>query len=292
MRITQQMPAEQLLQNVDQTLQRILSDQTQIATGNSLIDPASNPAAVSADLKTTSELAQTNQWTSVASSALSVAQATDTTLGQVIAATQSAYSLGVAANTPMSASSLTSLQAQIQAQMTNIGQLANTQVGNVYVLGGQGGTAPWSGGSSTTVIGAAAMNVQVGAGAVVQQNADGSSTVGGVLTALQGLVTVLGANQSAPGWETTMNTALGNLQTAMEGVQAQRAQFDAGAQTLTAAQTALQNSTQNLTQQQATLQNANIPAVVADLANQETAYKAILQTSTQVMLPSLANYLK
>jgi flagellar hook-associated protein 3 FlgL len=292
MRITQQMPSELILRNLNSTVVNILQDQDEIATGNLLTSPASNPAALAQDLLTTSQLAQTSQWSSVASSALSVAQATDTTLGQIVEAAQSAYSLGVSANSPMNSEQASTIATQIESAMTSIGQLANTQVGDIYVLGGESGTAPWSSAMPTVVTGAAPMAVQVGPGTEVQQNVDGSSTVGGLLAALQGLALAVGTGQGTAGWETSMNTALGDLRTAMDSLEAQRAQFDAGVQSLTAAQSELQANETSLTEQQAALQSANIPQVVSDLASQETSYQAILQTTSQVLLPSLANYLK
>jgi flagellar hook-associated protein 3 FlgL len=87
------------------------------------------------------------------------------------------------------------------------------------------------------------------------------------------------------------NNMLAQLKTAMDTLTAQHARFGTNMQRLQAAQSLLQNSVTSLKTTQATLQDAPIPSVVADLSTQETVYRAVLETSASVLLPSLANYL-
>jgi flagellar hook-associated protein 3 FlgL len=192
-RITSLMPEQRILANLTQVTNNILQDQTEVATGQALTKPSDNPGAVTQDLIVSRALSQVTSWQNVASSALNVAQGTDQALTQIASAADTAYTTAESALSPGGGSDIPAIVQQLTALQTSIGQLANSQVGDIYVLGGETGTPPWSATNPTTVTGSPPMMVQLAPGLVVPQNMDGSQIVGGVLSAIQSVITALNA---------------------------------------------------------------------------------------------------
>ncbi len=292
MRVTLLMPAEQILQSINRQQQAILTEQTQISTGIQLTEPSSNPAAYSQDMAVSQSLQQTKTWQHLATSALSLAQSADQTLTQINQATNTAYTDALKILSPVGSAGFTALGETLTELNHSIGQLANTKVASVYVVGGSAGTAPWSGGTSTTVASSPAMQVQLGSNLTVNQNVDGGAAISGVMQAISKLAGLAGSAQPGKStWTTAVNGALKQLESAQANLSGLQAKFGTNMQRLQAAQNLLANASTSLATTQASLQNASIPSVVSQLSTQETVYQAVLQVSGRVLLPSLANYL-
>jgi flagellar hook-associated protein 3 FlgL len=193
LRITALMPDQQVLQNLTQATDQILQDQTEIATGQALTKPSDNPGAVTQDLIVSRALSQVKSWQNVAQSAWNVAQGADQALSQIASAADTAYTTAESALSPGGGSDIPALVQQLAALQQSIGQLANSQVGDIYVLGGQNGTPPWSAASPTTVTSSPPMMVQLGPDLTVPQNLDGSNIVAPVLAGIQSVMAALSA---------------------------------------------------------------------------------------------------
>ncbi len=292
MRVTLLMPSEQILQSINRQEQAILNDQTQISTGIQLTEPSSDPAAYTQDMAVTQSLQQTKTWQHVATSALSMAQSADQTLTQINQAANTAYTDALKILSPVGSAGFSALSETLTQLNESIGQLANTKVASVYVVGGAAGTAPWSGGTSTTVASAPAMQVQLGSHLAAAQNVDGGPAISAVMQAISKLAALTQAAQPGQStWTNSVNSALKQLQSAQANLGGLQAEFGTNMQRLEAAQNILANASTSLTASQASLQDASIPAVVSQLSTQETVYRAVLQVSGRVLLPSLANYL-
>jgi flagellar hook-associated protein 3 FlgL len=95
----------------------------------------------------------------------------------------------------------------------------------------------------------------------------------------------------APTTSQLLEPILGSLQTAQQDLVAVHAQFGTDMQRIQAAQSQLSQESTQLQAAQAQVEDAPIPNVVADLAEQETTYQAILETAANVLQPTLAEYL-
>lgn len=369
MRITALIPEEQVLSNLNTVTNAILNDQAEASTGRALTMASDNPAAFTQDETVRTLLGQVGTWTKVAGSALSVAESTDQTLSSIEQAVSTAYALGVSATGPNGTSGAATIAGQLSGLLASIGQLANTEMGGIYLLGGQSTTPPWAGGSSTTVSSGPPMQVSVGSGVSVNQNFSGGPLLSTVLAGIEGLAAVVGAPQTgqaykvqvqfnygtgspyttstaytsssppgtivaappsgaptgvptsitavfqlgsatvdqvnvpvtdfqggqvsfqAPTWGEMVGGALAQLQSAQDQLVAAHAQFGANMQRIQAAKTTLASQQTSLQATQASLEDASIPQVVANLSTQETVYQAVLQSASAVMQPTLANYL-
>jgi flagellin-like hook-associated protein FlgL len=101
-----------------------------------------------------------------------------------------------------------------------------------------------------------------------------------------GVVTFTG-----PTWGEIASAAAGLVQQAQANLVAAHAAFGTDMQRIEAAQAALSTQATALQSTRASLESAKIPNVVADLANQEATYQAVLQSASNVILPTLATYL-
>lgn len=305
MNVTQSMPQNLLLSNLNNLMTSIMSQEQQVATGSSLQAPSDNPAGMSQYLNLSQAQAWNTQWTQNAQGAtsyMSSASQALTQLGQVLQTTASIVS---------SASSGTMNQADMQAQATQVGQLiqqvaqlANSQYDGQYVFGGTSGQAPWNATGATwnLTASAAPFQFEVGSGVSVAGGVDGfslfqgpvgSGTTGGILTqngagATPGILAKLQADLQT-GNTSALAADAQAVSSAISFVSSQQADLGARMQRVQAASSSLQQVGVQLSQDIAQVSSTNMPQAIAQLTNQQTVYQAALDIGAKMLMPTLAS---
>lgn|GEM_PF-5770627 len=294
MRVTTLMPYEAILANINQVSSQIMTSETQIATGNQITEPSDNPLQFEQALSAQQIVSASANQEHVASSALAVAQAASSTLGSLAGIAQQAYALGVQASNPNAGTTLTAIASELGGLVDTAGQQGNAQIGDIYVLGGDSGSAPWSATNPTQFNGGGeAMSVQLVPGVEVQQNVNATSEMQNLLGSIQTLQHAVqtAAGVTPPPTTTSVGDAMTQVQSALAGLTNLQSEFGTQLQSIQSAQSQLQAQNTTFQGVLATLQSASIPQVVANLSSEQTTYQAILQTASTALLPSLAKYL-
>jgi flagellar hook-associated protein 3 FlgL len=203
-RITALMPQQQILENLTSTMNTILQQQNEVATGSILSEPSDNPGAVAQDLVVNQALSQVNSWSKVAQSALTVAQGADQAMTQIESAADTAYTAGESLLSGAGQTEAPAVAQQLSGYLTAVGQLANTQVSGIYVLGGDSGTPPWSSTTPTVAQSGSPMMVTIGNNLSVPQNVDGAQTVSGILQGIDGVMKAVQAPSAGQAYHVTV----------------------------------------------------------------------------------------
>jgi flagellar hook-associated protein 3 FlgL len=138
MRITQGLEQSQFLASLDSLESTMATTQNGITTGLAFTTPSQDPAAAGSVNALDQVLAQSQQFSTNATSANSGLETESNALGQLQTQLQSVYSLAVEANSgTQSASDLSAIAAQVTAIQSTMLSIANTQDGSGnYIFAG------------------------------------------------------------------------------------------------------------------------------------------------------------
>ncbi|MHB1612509.1 MAG: flagellin N-terminal helical domain-containing protein [Sulfobacillus sp.] len=313
MQITPNVLMNTLLSNVQTQEQRLYRLQEEVSTGQAFQIPSDNPSAVTNTMALNDTLASVKSYLGSATSAQSILNETNGVLQNVVQLTQSAYALATqAANSTLNGSDITAIQETVKTDLSSLAQLLNTQYQGTYILGGTNNTTPpldiasssvtWNPGAT----GSQNQEFQLGSDQFVTANITGAES-GLVATTssppspfnaflqlyqnLQGLEQTLssgsaGVNVSAiEASAQSLSGDLGNMTTlqSIVGARMQRVQN---------AQTQLHSLSLNLNQSIAQYSSADMASVTIQLAQEEQAYQATLQSGAQILPLSLLNFIK
>jgi flagellar hook-associated protein 3 FlgL len=289
-------PVPDLLSYLDQTEQQINHDLQQVASGQTITIPSDNPAGAAMLVRNAGQTAETDQFLRSVGSLSSEMQNADSALSSVITALQRAISLGTeGANGTLNDSDRAALANEVQGIQSQLVTLANLSYqGNFVFAGTATQTAPYvldsNSPSGVRYVGNSHVNsVTVGANLAVKTNLPGSQLFSApgadVFQALQDLITNLqsGAN---------IDTAVSEVSTAYQHINAQRVFYGNAANQLNSQQTYLNTTSTQLAQQQNNVAGADLSKVLSDLMNAQTSRQATLETIGRTQQNDLFDYLK
>jgi flagellar hook-associated protein 3 FlgL len=289
-------PYTDILAAVSETQQQILTDERQIASGQSVNVPSDNPAAAAVLVRNADQTSQADQFQRSIGGIQGEIQQADAALNSVTTSLQQAISLGVeGANGTNNSADRAAIATQVQGIQSQLLSLANLSYQGNYVFAGTATqTTPYvldpNSTSGVTYQGNTGVNrVTLGNQFSLQTNLPGSqlfSAAGGdVFQSIQDLITGL---QSGTGIDTAV-TELGN---ALSHVDGQRVFYGNALNQLTSQQTYLSTETTQLAQEQNTVGGADLTAVISNLTTAETSLQATLAAVGQTAHTDLFNYIK
>lgn len=156
MRITQWMTQQRRLTELRQNEARLEEAQSRVSTGVRLQRPSDNPGATAQLLRINTRIAEREQRRAAAAETLPLMRASESALGQIATALQSARMAGLqAANAATVApEQRAALAAQVRQALQQVTALANTRVDSRYVFAGTlTDTAPFSTDGAATYAG-------------------------------------------------------------------------------------------------------------------------------------------
>jgi flagellar hook-associated protein 3 FlgL len=289
-------PYPDLLVDIAQTQQQIETDEEQIATGQTVNVPSDDPAAAAILVENSFQTTQADQFQRSIGSVQGEMQNADSALNSVITSLQQAITLGTeGANGTVNTADRQAIAVQVQGIQSQLLSLANLTYQGSYVFAGTATqTAPYvvdaSSPSGVTYQGNEDVDsVTLGNDFTLQTNLPGpelfSSSGTDMFQSIQDLITSL---QSGTG----ISTAVNEVSSSMNSIDAQRVFYGNGLNQLSAQQTYLSSQTQQLAQEQNTIDGADLPNVISNLTNAQVSLQATLETIGQTSQINLFDYLR
>jgi flagellar hook-associated protein 3 FlgL len=289
-------PYPDLLSAVATTQQQINTDEQEIASGQSVNVPSDNPAAAADLVQNADQTSQADQFERSVGSIQGEIQNADSALNSVITALQQAISLGVeGANGTVNSADRTAIATQVQGIQSQLLSLANlTYQGNYVFAGTATQTAPYvldaTSPSGVSYVGNSGVNsVTLGNEFSLQTNLPGSQLFSASATDMfQSIQDLINGLQSG----TNISAAVTELGSSLNSIDTQRVFYGNALNQLNTQQTYLSGETTQLAQQQSTIGGADLPAVISNLTNSQTALQATLESMGQNAQIDLFDYLK
>jgi flagellar hook-associated protein 3 FlgL len=296
MRVTQGMLNQQMVTDLENNYSQLSQLQNEVATGKSINTPADNPVGAGLVMQYNSQLAYYNQYSNNAQAAQQWLSNTDSTMTQAQSVLQDARDLAVqGASDSETEADRNAIASQVDQLYQQLVTLGNTQYNGQYIFGGNNtGTAPYpTSGAENQTTDTGSVLYDVGSGTHIAVNTTGNDYFGAA-----------NGPDNAFGLLTQLSTDLkDNNGSAISGLLSQfdsrlntmsAAQADVGARTnrVTMVQNSLQSMTNNITTQLSNTQDADMGQVITSLTTAQTVQQASLEVASQVMVPTLADFLK
>ncbi len=305
MEITPNVLMNTMLQNAQSQEQRIARLENEVATGQVFQWPADSPARVTTTMSLNQSLAVTNTyqssvsaancWLNAAAGALQNAQSV---LQQVIATTTQALNGG------LNSGDYKALQQSVLGAMSSLRQAFNTQYQGAYIFSGyqtqtQPVPNPVPAGWTWPGTAADARTFQVGVSSTVTVNVTGYEAVGQpagtnyLQSTYQDLATLVQdlASANPPAAMAGPPAILSNLKADAGYLSAAQSIVGARLQRMQQTQQHLQTLAYDLEQGVAYTSGANMTTVATQLAQEQQAYQATLQSGARVLPLSLLNFI-
>ncbi len=300
MRITQRAVSQTALQGLNRNLSDLGKLQQQLTSGKVVSKPSDSPSGVNRAMQVRQDQAAAVQHARNISDAQGWMDFTDTTLQSVVTQVNRVRDLTVQASNgvTLSDSGRVAISTEVAALRESLLGLANQSVDGRPLFGGitSGATAYDATGAYTGVGGAngipvVAVTRRIADAEDVRVDVTGPEAFGDPsgtdLFALVGkIATDVTAAPEALGDDlTALDVALQRLMTAVSSIGARAARVEATAQTNTDLQL-------SLGKQLALVEDVDLPKTIMQLQFQQTGYQAALQATSQVIQPSLVDFLR
>lgn len=302
-RITTQMTAENLLANINQSLDRISTTQQQLATGKRINQPSDDPYGTSLALQLNGQLSDLTSYANNVTDGTGWAQASNAALTDVTNAVQRIRELVVqAANGTQTQTDIAADGAEVNQLIDQIKQDANTQYNGQYVFSGAAtGTQPYQAGSNDAYAGDTGQIVRtIGPGTQVAVNADlsgvlgtGQTTTGQpagdgkLLNTLRNIADDMQSGNSGALSATDLSQLDGNLNS-LTGLSAS---VGATVDRLQMASTRIQSLQASDQQVLSNTQDADMAQTEISFSTQQAALTAALQAGAHIVQQSLMDFL-
>lgn len=292
MRITNGIIARESITSYQDQMRALNDAQEQASTGARVSRPSDDPVAVAGIMQSSSGLRALDQYQSNVTTAQSRLNLEDSVLSQLSNTLERAKELGVAQGTDTSdAGTRKTANAEVTQLIESVKQLANTQLGNTYIFGGDyAGTAPYADmGTAPADLPGGEFQVQIGTGQFVDTNHSAQQVFGasGVMDSLQALSDSLAGND-APGVRSSLN----GLDDAYDQVQSLIGELGARMNQMDVASSNLSSLSVNLKTFRSGLQDADIAKSVTDLVSRQTSLQAAMLANSKILNLTMADYLK
>ena len=300
MRITQRAVTQTALQGLNKNLSDLGKLQQQLTSGKIVSKPSDSPSGVNRAMQVRQDQAAAAQQARNISDAQGWMDFTDTTLQSMVTQVNRVRDLTIQASNggALSESGRIAIGTEVAALRESLLGLANQSVDGRPLFGGitPGNTAYDAAGRYNGVGGAYGIPVvgvtrRVADAEDVRIDVTGPEAFGDPsgtdLFALVGRIAtdVAGAPEALGDDLGDLDVALARLLTAVSSVGARAARVDTAAQTNTDLQL-------SLTKQLALVEDVDLPKTIMQLQFQQTGYQAALQATSQVVQPSLVDFLR
>jgi flagellar hook-associated protein 3 FlgL len=302
-RITTQMTAQNLLANINQSLDRISTTQQELSTGKRINQPSDDPYGTSLSLQLNNELGGLNDYNKNFTDGTAWAQAGTAALSDITNAVQRIRELVVqAANGTQTQSDMSADASEVNQLIDQIKQDANTQYNGQYIFSGAAtSTAPYQAGSNdayagdngqvTRVIGpntSIAVNANLaGVLGTGQTTAGQPAGDGQLLNTLRNIADDMQSGNS----NALSATDLSQLDTNLNSLTGLSANLGAVTDRLQMAASRIQSLQASDTQVLSNTQDADMAQTEIDFSTEQAALTAALQAGAHIVQQSLMDFL-
>jgi flagellar hook-associated protein 3 FlgL len=297
MRVTTTQTQRATLVHLQGNLKRLLTTQTQSATGRRFENASDDPAAAADILRADTRLSAYSQYTRNLDTAIARGSAEDRVLGQMANLIDRASELAIAqagdsANPQTRGIAKVEVDQLLQGMIT----LGNTRFGEGFLFGGTRAdqqplsdtplaTPPYI--ADNAPLGDPALEIADGITAVPVHNAHEIFRDTGVMATLRDLSTALGANDAAG-----VTAAIDRLQQVQTEVQRLTGETGARVNQFEAARNEVAEATLDTRVTRSQVADIDIAEAVANFSQAQTAYQAALSAASRVINLNITDYLR
>ncbi|NOT07891.1 MAG: flagellar hook-associated protein FlgL [Gemmatimonadales bacterium] len=288
MRVTTQFLSDTVRRDIQARLEALARAEQQVSSGRRHERLSEDPIAGTQVLKSDAALRAIVQYRRAVGAVRARLDSTEGVLGQVTDLLTRAQELGVAqVGSNANAQSRAAAAAEVGRLLDQAIALGNTRIGDEFIFGGVATQTPPFQADGTYVGTAATRQAEIAGGEVVEMVQSGQALfiTTGVMTALRGMRDSLTANDIAG-----IQTALGNLDGSMDGVQTRLAEVGARTRELDGALTGLDVQSDAASAQRADAAEIPFEEAVTNLAAVQTALQAAILSGTRVLQTNFLEY--
>lgn len=315
-RITTRYTSESIVNNLLSNRSKLVDLQTQISSGKRITKVSDDVLAGISVVSTSNSLGKIDNYLKNISNAQGELDVTDKTLTSLVDIVQKARELTVqAANATTGPNELQSINAEIQQIIEQVKNIGNTKYGTKYIFGGLQTDSPPFAVPSTGEIqytgspnGSHQRDVEVNDGITVTINVSGDQIFGEYYTGdhdndpmtpdtlegsglLQTLITLSTELGAANPDKDVIRQHLDNLDTDLQTVINAQAQLGGVSNRLEMTKSILEDNQTNLTKIKSGAEDIDLAKAISDLQFQQSSLQASLQVSSQIIQPSLLDYI-
>jgi flagellar hook-associated protein 3 FlgL len=291
-RITNSMVSRTVLSDIQDVFGRLSRTQERLSSGKQLTKPSDDPFAASRALLYRTGLDANKQYQTNVNEAKSWLDASDTALSQLGDSSSRARELMLrGANGTNSQVERDAIAQELDQIADSVKTVANTQYAGRYIFSGAATqTAPFSVGGADTYLGdTATISREIGQNVQVPVNVTGDTVVSPLLAAIRQAAIDLRAGGTPANLSTTDLQA---MDAATDAIQTTRSSVGARVNRLSAAQDRLQQRELAQTQQLSDTEDADVAQTMVDYSTQSAVYQAALKAGSQLIQPSLLDFLR
>jgi len=296
--------SQQVITNLTSDQTSIAALQEQLSTGNQVNQPSDNPAQAANIMQLNAALARANTYSANASDGLGWLSTANSTMNEVIGALQQVRQTVLSISSVSLTSSPGGLQAladQVTSAREALLNLSNTAYNGQAIFAGTGNVTTAFDSSGNYVGGGAAPTRTVAPGVQLSIGVTGPTVFGtgttGLLSNTPGALGVLAQISSDISTGTTASLA-NAMGPGLKMLDAAITTAEDGAATLGAQYQQMQSMQQQATNSQAainsdlsSIQSVNLPQAITNLQMQQNAYQTALWAASQLIQPSLVQFL-
>jgi len=310
-RVTQAGASMRMVTDLQADLLNLTNLQEQAASGKALNQPSDNPTGTSEVLSLNSQIGRFQQYATNAGDGLDWLETASTALTSVTTAldqVQTDVLSGANASASDSADDA-ALSSDVQQVKAQILALAGTTYNTRPVFSGTYGTPPYPQGSASGVSDPTSSSYDpavayayagsntpvtrvVAPGQSVNVSVPGSQVFGSGASSIFALLDTISTDLSQGNTSALSGSDLSQLQSAIHTVTQAAGNLGALTQSVTQDQTNANNTVSNLQVQVGNISDANEDEVATELDLAQTSYQAALETTAQIIQPSLAQFLQ
>jgi flagellar hook-associated protein 3 FlgL len=302
--LTPSVMSQDMISNLNNEQASIAQLQEQLSTGNVVNQPSDDPAQAANILQINAAITRANTYAQNASDGLGWLQQGNSTMNEILSTLQQVRQNVLSISSASLSGSTAGLQAlgdQVSSAQQALLNLANTSYNGQAIFAGTGNVTTAYSANGTYVGGGNAPTRTVAPGTQVAVAVTGNSVFGsgttGLLSTTPGNLGVLAqiAQDISTGTPASLAQAMGpdlqNLDNAISTVENQAAQLGAQYQQMSALQTQATNSQAALNSELSGIQSVNLPQATTNLTLQQNSYQTALWATSQLLQPSLVQFL-
>jgi flagellar hook-associated protein 3 FlgL len=291
-RITNSMVSRTVLADIQDVFGRLSRTQEKLSSGKQLTKPSDDPFAASRALLYRTGLDANKQYQTNVNEAKAWLDASDTALAQLGDSSSRARELILqGANGTNSQVQRDAMAQELDQIADSVKTIANTQYAGRYIFSGAATqTAPFTVGGADTYLGdTAVISREIGQNIQVPVNVTGDTVVSPLLAAIRQAAIDLRAGGTPANLSTTDLQA---MDAATDAIQTTRSSVGARVNRLSAAEDRLQQLELAQTQQLSDTEDADVAQTMIDYSTQSAVYQAALKSGSQLIQPSLLDFLR
>lgn len=302
MRVTSQSISTQVIENLQQAFRRVAQTQEAVTSGKRINRLSDDPLGAVRVMGLRSFEASLSQYEKNLNSALPALEIADSALGNVLEKLVRAKELALSmANDTNSSEQRLQTSKEVREVFQHLLNIANTQVENRYIFGGfVNGTPPFSEGSGAVTYGgdSGEIFIQTSASGAMPINLAGDKVfqgagMGGGIDLFDILLDLESAlqNNDVSGID-GIRTQIGRFDSAVDQILGFRAEVGARINNAETAKDALAVMKIQTIGQRSEIEDADVLTIYSDFVRFQQAFEAALQSASQVIRPSLIDFLR